>query len=237
MASGGVSGASGAGGNGGSGGCSLGQRRSCKDAGAKGTCASGEQLCQADGTWGSCSIAPLASDSCALNNDDNCNEILNEGCLCISGATRVCGECQDGIETCADGKAGTWSACSSVTKRVTYYADQDADGYGSSSLSISVCGSAPAGYVAVAGDYCDSDLNVHPGQTSFFQVANACGNFDYDCNGQEEPQDLAPACPPSCVAGENNYCFLKPYPACGINVTVYVVAWVAPPPEHLHHTE
>ncbi len=35
-------------------------------------------------------------------------------------------------------------------------------------------------------DCCDTDPQVHPGQTSYFSVASACGSFDYDCNGSED---------------------------------------------------
>lgn len=35
-------------------------------------------------------------------------------------------------------------------------------------------------------DCCDSDANVHTGQASFFSTPNACGNFDYNCDGTQE---------------------------------------------------
>jgi hypothetical protein len=37
-------------------------------------------------------------------------------------------------------------------------------------------------------DCCDTDKHAHPGVTAFFTVADACGNFDYNCNGKEDPQ-------------------------------------------------
>lgn len=37
-------------------------------------------------------------------------------------------------------------------------------------------------------DCCDISFDTHPGQTAFFNVANACHSFDYDCSGKEEPQ-------------------------------------------------
>jgi hypothetical protein len=294
LGSGGGGGVSGAGGNSGSGVCSLGDRRSCADAGALGTCASGEQLCQADGSWGSCSIVPLARDSCAVdndddcdglvnegclclagqprlcsqggyagtcatgtqtcdtlgnwgpcsippaatdtcspNNDDSCNNIVNEGCLCITNATRTCGDCNDGSQTCTDGKLGTWSDCTLGTQRVTYYRDQDGDGHGSPTLTTTVCGAAPAGYIAgPADDCCDLDANAYTGQTSFFQVANACGDFDYDCNGEEEKQTSGlgiPICPVNCVAGASTPCIWPAWPACGIQVDLQILAWVGTP--------
>jgi hypothetical protein len=37
-------------------------------------------------------------------------------------------------------------------------------------------------------DCCDTDSRAHPGQTTFFIQADACGSFDYDCNTTEDPQ-------------------------------------------------
>lgn len=40
--------------------------------------------------------------------------------------------------------------------------------------------------VACGGDdCCDTDANVHPGVTAYFDTKNACNGFDYDCNGAE----------------------------------------------------
>ena len=38
------------------------------------------------------------------------------------------------------------------------------------------------------GDCDDADGNVYPGQLTFFVVANLRGNFDYDCDEEEEPE-------------------------------------------------
>jgi len=37
-------------------------------------------------------------------------------------------------------------------------------------------------------DCCDADPKVHPGQTQFFTKTNACGTWDFDCNGKSDPQ-------------------------------------------------
>jgi hypothetical protein len=39
--------------------------------------------------------------------------------------------------------------------------------------------------VCLGDDCCDTDNATHPGQTGFFVTRNACGSFDYDCDGQE----------------------------------------------------
>lgn len=35
-------------------------------------------------------------------------------------------------------------------------------------------------------DCCDYDPDTHPGQTAFFSERNLCGNYDYDCDGNEQ---------------------------------------------------
>ncbi len=51
-------------------------------------------------------------DNCDLNNDDNCNGSVNEGCSCINGNTQACGtsdqlgQCKGGTKTCAGGSYG-----------------------------------------------------------------------------------------------------------------------------------
>lgn len=68
----------------------------------------------------------------------------------------------------------------------TFYLDRDQDGYGDAATSLKLCeepGSAPpGGYVAVAGDCCDSDANTHPGQAKYFTAVNACGSWDWNCD-------------------------------------------------------
>ncbi len=50
--------------------------------------------------------------------------------------------------------------------------DLDQDGYKSSSGE---CG---------GDDCCDYDGRANPGDTSYYATADACGSFDYDCNGK-----------------------------------------------------
>lgn len=97
-------------------GCVQGATRTCSDGGLFGKCAAGAQTCTAEGKWGACSIAPAAKDTCAKDNDDNCNGVKNEGCPCSTGSTRKCsdgglmGKCSSGMQSC--GADAQWSACS-----------------------------------------------------------------------------------------------------------------------------
>lgn len=95
--------------------CSNGATRSCAIDNLLGNCAAGQETCAA-GTWGPCSIAPAAADSCDTAGDDaNCNGAANEGCKCMGTGTRLCGSdgllgnCAKGTEACAKGK---WGPCS-----------------------------------------------------------------------------------------------------------------------------
>jgi hypothetical protein len=62
-----------------------------------------------------------------------------------------------------------------VCAPTTYYRDADGDGFGVSTESVSSC-SAPAGYVAIAGDCNDANSSLHPGATE------ACNGLDDDCD-------------------------------------------------------
>lgn len=167
--------------------CLQGQTRPCSQGGLYGKCAGGTQTCTAQGIWGPCSIQPSAEDTCAQGNDDNCNGVPNQGCLCINNVTtRSCGDCNDGTQVCTNGKTGQYGPCMGAKGlRTTYYRDADGDGWGSSATTTSCSSTPPSEYVDRTGDCCDSDPNVFPGQSEFFATAStACGtSWDYDCSG------------------------------------------------------
>jgi hypothetical protein len=170
--------------------CISGKTRSCTADSLVGTCANGTETCDGQGHWGSCSIHPAAADTCASGNNDNCSGAPNEGCLCIEGVTtRPCGTCNDGTQTCSDGKAGNFGACTGGSIQHTYYRDKDGDGHGSASAAVTVCGAALTGYVASNDDCCDSDPLAHPGAAAQQQPRVACGGYDFNCDGVETPAD------------------------------------------------
>jgi hypothetical protein len=75
----------------------------------------------------------------------------------------------------------------------TFYLDSDGDGYGVG-VGVSQCGTTPpTGYANKAGDCCDSDKTAFPGQTAYFTTADACGGFDYNCDGNATPKSNGPA--------------------------------------------
>ncbi len=61
---------------------------------------------------------------------------------------------------------------------ISYYLDNDGDGFGQSSMIINVCDLiAPTGYAAVDGDCNDNDPNINP------DAEEACDDIDNNCNG------------------------------------------------------
>ena len=125
------------------------------------------------------------------------------------GATEIVGDAVDqncdGLESC--------------------YRDGDGDGYRTGLVvtsSDSDCADpGEARSSAPAGDCCDTDSLVHPGETVFSHVANLCGSFDYNCDGIQTQQlttlsTTTIACggtPPLCVDLGTGWIGIVP--ACG----------------------
>jgi hypothetical protein len=89
---------------------------------------------------------------------------------------------------------------------VTYYVDHDGDGYGETTKTIQFCeeqGAAPPlGYVSQGGDCCDNDANAYPGETKYFVSPDACGSYDYNCDGLiQDAQFGTPATVPASECG------------------------------------
>lgn len=81
------------------------------------------------------------------------------------GATETCNGADDNCNGSVDEGVGT-----------IYYRDGDSDTYGNAAMSTMAC-SAPANYVAIAGDCDDTKASVHPGATE------ACNGVDDNCDG------------------------------------------------------
>ncbi|HMV66616.1 MAG TPA: MopE-related protein [Myxococcota bacterium] len=119
--------------------------------------------------------------------DDDCDLLVDEvdadgdgfyGCL--TAARR---DCDDGdadvspgeVETC-DGRDQNCDGLIDEGVLVTFYRDNDADGFGLDAAAVTAC-EAPVGYAARAGDCVDFNAGIHPG------AAEACNDADDDCNG------------------------------------------------------
>ena len=138
-----------------------------------GQCASGNcsnTTCCAAGLTG-------CSGTCVTlsNSNSNCGSC---GRSCATGSSCTGGSCylNDG-QACTTGGQCLTGTCS------TFYVDGDRDTYGSNAF-IQQCGTTiPTGYANRSGDCCDSDPNAKPGQTNTYSVPDACGSFDYNCDG------------------------------------------------------
>ena len=83
--------------------------------------------------------------------------------------------------------------------------DLDEDGF----LAMGACGGT---------DCCDYDGRAHPGDTDFFATQDACGSFDYDCDGQDSTQfPIADCSLHGFSCGANG--FDKVSPPCGTSAT------------------
>jgi hypothetical protein len=118
--------------------CVAGTMRDCTTT-RQGPCKPGKQTCQLatdkkSTSWDACSgLAPAVKDGCNPGDDSNCNGIANEGCGCVNGTSKPCGDdtgvCQKGTQTCVN---STWGACegqvTARTRDCTSANDNDCNG-------------------------------------------------------------------------------------------------------------
>ena len=104
-------------------------------------------------------------------NSDDCND--SDPAVHQEGATRSCGPCSDGTQTCA---GGFWQECNAANTITTFYRDADNDSYGNPAQSVQAC-EAPAGYSSNSDDCNDSDPAINPGAAEI-----PYNGTDDDCN-------------------------------------------------------
>jgi len=137
-----------------------------------------------DGTCYSCNQPGSAGTCKPIDGDQDPSATVactgSSICTAPAGATPACkvmdgGACKTNAD-CLDGSC------------ITSYLDGDHDGYGGT--SVTRCELVPAaGYVLTGGDCCDSDVNAHPGTSTYSSTADKCGSFDWNCDGKVERSD------------------------------------------------
>jgi hypothetical protein len=104
-----------------------------------------------------------------------------------------------------DGAACSTDADCGSGHCLSYYVDADGDGYGTA-VTAKLCnplnGAPPAGYAAFTGDCCDIDSGANPGfdTATFLDFPDACGSYDWNCNGVQTREQTCPATPVACGA-------------------------------------
>ncbi len=103
-----------------------------------------------------------------------------------AGYVALSGDCDD---TNAAINPGAPEACNNIDDNcdgnideglspITYYLDNDGDGYGDNSMTVLSCSATtPTGYTSFAGDCDDSDASISPG------ALESCNGIDDNCNG------------------------------------------------------
>ena len=95
----------------------------------------------------------------------------------------------------------------------TFFRDQDGDGIGGSDVRYDFV--KPIGYSEESGDCLDEDSDVFPGQENWFDMPNRAGNYDYNCDDKDTPEEARIGECRSIRCGKANEGWNGRVPACG----------------------
>ena len=93
-------------------------------------------------------------------------------------ASEVCNGIDDDCDSLVDSADGSFDTSSYLS----FYLDDDGDGYGQASSTIAGC-TLPSGYAEVGGDCDDADSAVNPA------ASEICDELDNDCDGDVDDDD------------------------------------------------
>ena len=222
--------------------CRVGETRTCYSGPAGslgyGMCRAGTQTCVAgtDGTpgWGACGGEVLpGAEICFDGDDDDCDGVIDDGCVCRSGESRGCyagpvdtrgvGTCRDGSQSCVVGAGGVgsdWGTCGGSTLPVAERCDgldNDCDGTADEGCdclpgATRGCYSGPAGTSGVGicregSQTCD----LRPDGSAAWSACSSavlpgtesCNGVDDDCDGMNDE-----GC--DCDPGISRVCYAGP---------------------------
>ncbi|MCD6500048.1 MAG: VWA domain-containing protein [Deltaproteobacteria bacterium] len=170
-------------------------------------CGTGTETCS-NGQWVGCDAPQPTTEICdGLDND--CNGVTDEGCDCINGQTRACGQddgaCQRGTQTCVSGQ---WSECQGNIAPQTETCnnlDDDCDSQTDEDLHRScqtACGTGDE--ICIGGQW--------GGCTAPQPTTEICDNIDNDCDGRTD-ENLSRPCQTTCGSGQE-YCVTGQWQGC-----------------------
>jgi len=172
--------------------------------------------------------------------DDDCDGFIDEGfgnydddgdgycetppCINAAGTEQDCDDSLGAVnpgapEICGDGIDNNCNTLTNEQNAVgcqIFFADNDADGFGTAASNACYCeGQYP--YTGTTTTDCDDNsAQVFPGQTQYFNTPNGNGNFDYNCDGNQELQYTSTgACNSSFVSCDGVDGWVGSVPNCG----------------------
>ena len=174
--------------------CTPGDTRRCYDGPAitegVGSCSAGTITCveTSDGSeWGPCTgtVGP-SEELCDGGGDEDCDELIDEGCSCPLGGTQSCyggptgtagvGVCAAGTQTCVSGggDAVEWGTCTGETRPMaevcTGGGDEDCDG-------LVDCADPDCGITCC--DPWNEGLPIVPGEGEIMFAVDRSGSMDW----------------------------------------------------------